>query len=193
MENIFTKLGDTDLDKVIASYSIDYVDMEFNLRKFRQRIYELACDEKKKRERSTKCCKTFMESVVAYWDENFVYIEPNEFEDNNLPRAYDDFIQKLWDDLAFCVWTVTELSQWGMDNCCDTIEVQPWWDEHGHYNVENGLTLVRFYDGDFLIDVNTTDADNVSDYDIKNPKVYQCIVREEEETMYVFNKGELIM
>lgn len=61
MENIFAKLGDADLDKVIASYAVDYVDMEFNIRKFRQRIYELAVDEKKRRERSVRHGKTFME------------------------------------------------------------------------------------------------------------------------------------
>lgn len=192
MENIFAKLGDADLDKVIASYAVDYVDMEFNIRKFRQRIYELAVDEKKRRERSVRHGKTFMECVIEYWDENFVYIEPNEFEDCELPRDIDTFLQKCKDDLAFCVWTITELSQWGMDNECDTIEVQPWWDGYGQYSIENGLTLVRFYDGDFLIDTTAT-VDAIVDSSISKPKVYECVEREEEVTRCVFNRGDILM
>ena len=191
MENIFAKLNDTDLDKVIALYVVDCVDMEFNIRKFRQMIYELAVDEKRKRERSVRHGKTFMECVIEYWDENFVYIDPNEFEDCNLPRDIDTFLQKCKDDLGFCLWTITELAQWGMDNECDTIEVQPWWNSYGQYSVENGLTLVRFYDGDFLIDLGTEDV--FSDTSTLKPKVYECVEREEEVTKCVFNCGDILM
>lgn len=191
MENIFANLGDADLDKVIASYAVDYVDMEFNIRKFRQRIYELAVDEKRKRERSVRRSKTFLECVIDYWEENFVYIEPNEFEDCELPKDVDAFLQKCKDDLAFCVWSITELAQWGMDNECDTIEVQPWWDSYGQYSIENGLTLVRFYDGDFLIDIGTVEY--LANLDEIKPKVYECVEREEEVTKSVFNRGDILM
>jgi len=190
MENIFKTLTDADLDKIIASY-LDDVDLDFNIRKFNQKLYEHAVEEKKKRVRSSNRGKTFMECVIEYWDENFIYIEPNEFEDFNLPRDMDVFLQKCKDNLAFCVWTITELSQWGMDNACDTIEVQPWWNSYGQYSVENGLTLVRFYDGDFLVDIGTVDA--LVDMSVLKPKVYQCVEREEEVTKCVFNRGDIIM
>ncbi len=129
--------------------------------------------------------------MIEYWDENFVYIEPNEFEDCELPKDVDAFLQKCKDDLAFRVWTITELSQWGMDNECDTIEVQPWWDSYGQYSIENGLTLVRFYEGDFLIDIGTEES--LANLGKIKPKVYECVEREEEVTKCMFNRGDILM